>query len=120
MAFESFRPERDRLPNDVDASLEHEIDERVAKTDWQGNGRQRLAVVMTADRALKGDPRKEMNDRRIEAQKQVAEEIDTIKDLQAVQRHCGERLVEVENAQLKGYQEKFTELLEEIEESRSQ
>lgn len=119
MPLDNFRPEKHQLPDYVDETLEDEINKRIIRDDWRGNGQQRKVVVMVADRALDmnaGDP---MADRRLEAQKQVADELG-YDDYQEVQDFCGRRLFKDEDISVNKWQRAFTQLLEDIERDRLQ
>jgi hypothetical protein len=119
MNLDKFRPESEKLPNDVDETLEDEIDERIQRKDWQRKGQQRKVVVMVADRALDMNTDDPMAARRFDAQEQVADELG-YEHYQSVQDLCGRQLFKEEYVPLNEWQRAFTQLLDDIERDRFQ
>lgn len=119
MNLDEFRPESKKLPDDVDETLEEEIDDRIQRQDWRSNGQQRKVVVMVTDRALEMNTDEPMATRRFGAQKQVADELG-YEHYQSVQDLCGRQLFKEEYVRLNKWQRAFTQLLENIERDRLQ
>jgi hypothetical protein len=118
MSLDAFRPEDEQLPDDVDETLEDEIDERTQRQNWR-SGQQRKVVVTVADRALQMNADEPMASRRLDAQKRVANELGH-DGYESVQDHCGRKLFKQEYVPLNEWQRAFTQLLEDIERNRLQ
>jgi len=109
-------------PDDVDQSLEEEIDSRTPCDDFLGKSSRYVPVVTVASWAINGDIDDNMDERRLEAQKQALEEF-PIETLGGIQGKCAADLFKTEEDErelgdrqgMATWMPMFDEMLENIE-----
>ena len=109
--MEKYGPDPDFTP------IEEEIDHRLERDDWWHSEDRRKQVRLTVEKTLAQDSERPVPERRLEAQKEVRDELEV--RLQSVQQKCHEDLFKgYEYVAVNKWHRLFDQLIADIERSR--